>query len=110
MRRLWFKKEMKDAILRGDKRATTRNHKLKVRGLYRAVSGQRFKAEPFAILKITSRREIEHLAKHCMAHFPQEGFNSGQEMIDFIRANLPNYIENYEQAALYYHTFRVIST
>src|SRR5436853_5273 len=53
VKRLFFKKEMKDAILAGKKTTTVRDHRLDL-GEYKAVSGSRFHAKPFAVLDIIS--------------------------------------------------------
>ncbi len=102
MRRLWFKEEMKGAIMLGRKSATTRAHPLKVGETYLAVSGSRYKAKPFCRVKITSQREIDLLTEHCSKHFRREGFKSSVDMALYIRKNLPEYLT---KRPLYYHTF-----
>jgi hypothetical protein len=105
MKRLWFKKEMKDAILLGKKTATTRIKPLNVHERYQAVNGSRFKAQPFAVLEITSRREVHDLTYHCINHFRQEGFSDSVEMGNYIHDNLPQYLTT---RPLYYHTFKEV--
>lgn len=102
MRRLWFKKEMKKAILEGRKRATTRLKPLHVGERFQAVSGSRYDAKPFAIIEITSRRKIDSLVEHCTKHYEAEGFQSSLDMAGYIRDNLPQYRKI---RPLYYHTF-----
>src|SRR5713101_4935843 len=82
MKRLWFKKEMKEAILAGKKCETIRNHRLK-KGRYAAVSGSRFKAEKFADLVITSSRRLKSI-KSVFNHWKEEGFDSRKLMEQFM--------------------------
>jgi hypothetical protein len=105
VKRLWFKAAMKYAILQCHKSATTRINPLKVGECYQAVSGSRFKAEPFAVLQITSRRKVEDLTYHCTNHFRQEGFSSPVAMGEYISKNLPEYVHT---RPLYYHTFKEV--
>lgn len=78
MRRVWFKKEMKQAILEGTKTATSCSHALPVERV-QAVSGSRFKAQVFAILEITDR--IPSTWENIIRLFyKEEGFSSPEEM------------------------------
>lgn len=105
MRRLWFKADMKDAILEGRKNRTTRTHPLKVGEDYQAVSGSRFKAQPFAILQIVSMFQT---TAHALIHnnFEQEGFESPQQMTDWLmKAKL---LDKWVQSdGLYTHRFEI---
>ena len=83
MRRVWFTKEMKGAIVKGRKTATTRNHPLKLDEDYLAVSGSWFKAEPFAVIRITGRLPII-LQRAIDCFYYEEGFDSGAEMLGFL--------------------------
>ena len=88
MRRVWFKREMKEAILAGRKRATSRTHPIPL-GEILAVSGSRFNAVPFAILKITDRLPMRVEDIIC-SFYREEGFNSPEEMGAFAdREHLP---------------------
>lgn len=85
MRRVWFKKEMREAVLTGRKTVTTRDHPLPLTEV-QAVSGSRYNANPFAILDIymrypiTTERVIEFF-------YQEEGFNSPEEMREYCRKN-----------------------
>jgi len=105
MRRLWFKAEMKKAIKDGKKSGTTRIKPLKVNRFYQAVSGSRYDAKPFALLLITSRREIDDLVLHCTRHFKEEGFPSSAVMAGYLRAKFPQYLTT---RPLYYHRFKIL--
>jgi len=88
MRRVWFKREMKEAILAGRKTATTRTHPLAL-GECLAVSGSRFKTVPFAVIKITDRfpARVEDIIN---SFYREEGFSSPEEMGAFAdRERLP---------------------
>jgi len=78
MRRVWFKKEMREAILAGEKTATSRPHPLPMERV-QAVSGSRFKAQVFAILEIVDR--IPSTWRMVIRMFySEEGFGSPEEM------------------------------
>jgi hypothetical protein len=82
MRRVWFKREMREAILAGRKTATTRTRPLPL-GEVLAVSGSRFKAVPFAIIKIVDR--IPTTVENVIACFyAEEGFESPEAMGAFL--------------------------
>ena len=78
MRRVWFKREMKEAILAGRKTATSRTHPLPL-GEVLAVCGSRFKAVPFAILKITDRLPMR-VEDTIALFYREEGFDSPEAM------------------------------
>lgn len=108
MKRLWFKERMKDAILHGSKKATTRKTPLIIGEEYQAVSGSRYKAQKFATLRIVKRQRIEGpLVNHFRKHFREEGFRTYQDFIAFLEADLPEYLIH---RPLFYHTFEVVST
>jgi hypothetical protein len=102
MRRIWFKKEMKTAILEGRKTATTRDHPIPLTQVL-AVSGSRFKAQPFAILQIEDRLPIVKDAVFRL-FYREEGFNSTEEMQNF--AKKEGLLKTDGQ--LFYHTFSVV--
>jgi hypothetical protein len=102
MRRVWFKKEMKQAILDGKKVSTTRDHPIPL-GQIIAVSGSRFKAEPFAVLDIQDR--IPTTVKDVIRLFyKEEGFTSSEEMVIYAKKN--KLLQ--EDASVYYHRFKIV--
>lgn len=104
MRRVWFKREMKEAILAGRKTATTRTHPLALDECL-AVSGSRFKAVPFAIIKITDRfpARVEDVIN---SFYKEEGFNSPEAMGAFAdRERLP-VID--AKNPVFFHRFEVV--
>ena len=102
MRRLWFKKEMKYAILKGQKTATTRDHPISL-GQVIAVCGSRFKPEPFAILEIQGRLPIR---KDSVIHmfYREEGFSSSEEMEAF--AKKEKLLQTND--VVYFHKFKLV--
>jgi len=102
MKRVWFKVEMRDAILAGRKTATTRDHLLPL-GDVRAVTGSRYAATPFAILTIRDRLATT-LASVVSRHYREEGFASPELMHGYALAHgLPH-----EMAAhVWFHRFQV---
>lgn len=103
MKRLWFKKEMRDAIVRGEKTSTSRKHPLKVGETYTAVCGSRFNAYPFAHVKIDSIQLLP-FGDVARLHWKEEGFKSEKDMQTWISAHLPGY----EGVELWYHEFHVL--
>lgn len=103
MRWVWFKKEMRQAILDGKKVSTTRDHPIPL-GQVQAVSGSRFKAEPFAILEIQDRipTKIENVIR---MFYKEEGFISPEEMIAYARKN--HLLQN--DVPVWYHRFKLVS-
>lgn len=103
MRRVWFKKEMKEAILKGEKTATSRPHPLPLEKV-QAVSGSRYKAKVFAILDIWER--VATKPSHVIGHlYREEGFSSPENMVDFM------FKENLhwdEREPLYFHRFKLV--
>jgi len=85
MRRVWFKKEMRQAILDGKKVSTTRNHPIPL-GQVLAVSGSRFKAEPFAVLEILDRTPTT-VSGVIRMFYEEEGFSSPQQMEAYAKKN-----------------------
>ena len=102
MRRVWFKKEMREAILEGKKIATTRDHVLPLEEVL-AVSGSRFKAEPFAILRVHTRLPMQK-ENVIQMFFEEEGFNSSEEMIAYAKKN--RLLETND--TVYFHKFDLI--
>jgi hypothetical protein len=85
MRRVFFKKEMRQAILEGKKVSTTRDHPIPL-GQVLAVSGSRFKAEPFAVLEILDR--VPTTVRGVIRMFYEdEGFSSPQQMLAYAKKN-----------------------
>jgi len=82
MRRVWFKREMKEAILAGRKTATTRDHPLTL-GKNLAVTGSFYKAVPFAIIKVTDRFPTT-LENVIGSFYVEEGFDSPEAMGAFL--------------------------
>lgn len=101
MKRLWFKKKMRDAILLGVKTRTSRTHPLDVGHEYLAVSGSRFKAQPFGVIKIESRFPTT-LRKICEDLYQEEGFSSPKDAWMFVTKELPQYQTS---EILYTHRF-----
>jgi len=102
MRRVWFKKEMKEAILKEIKTATTRNHPIPL-GQVVAVCGSRFKPEPFAILDI--QIQIPTFKEHVIYYYyKEEGFKSPEEMIAFAKKEKLLQTDDF----VYFHRFKLI--
>lgn len=103
MRRVWFKKAMREAILTKKKTATSRTHPLPL-GKVQAVSGSRYNAKAFAILDVWER--VETKPSHVIGRlYSEEGFNSANEMVDFM------FKENLrwnERLPLFFHRFKLI--
>jgi len=102
MKSLWFKKEMRQAILDGKKVATTRDHPIPI-ALALAVSGSRFKPEPFAVLDIQNRIQtrIEDVIR---LFYKEEGFTSPEEMIAYAKKNKLLQTD----VPVWYHRFKVV--
>jgi hypothetical protein len=104
MRRTWFKKEMRQAILDGKKVSTTRDHPIPL-GQVLAVSGSRFKPEPFAILLIQDR--IPTTAGNVLHSFyKEEGFASSEEAIAYAKKN--KLLQ--KDCTVFYHRFKIVET
>lgn len=102
MRRLWFKKEMRQAILDNKKVSTSRDHPIPL-GEVLAVSGSRFKAEPFAVLSIQDR--IPTTKQTIIEMFyKEEGFDSPAEMILYAKKN--RLLQ--KGGTVYYHRFKIV--
>ena len=102
MRRLWFKKEMKYAILKGQKTATTRDHPIPL-GQVIAVCGSRFNPKPFAILEIQGRLPMKK-EDVIRLFYREEGFNSSEEMIAF--AKKEKLLQTND--VVYFHRFKLV--
>ena len=103
MRRVWFKRQMKDATLAGRKTATTRTHPLLL-GEVLAVSGSRFKAVPFAVIEILTRSQTT--VENVIAQFYREdGFDSPEAMRAF--AKKERLLIN-KETAVFFHRFKVV--
>ena len=104
MRRVWFKREMKEPILAGRKTATTRAHPLPL-GEVLAVSGSRFNAVPFAIIKITDRipARVEDVIN---SFYREEGFDSPEAMGAFADAKRLPVIN--AKNPVFFHRFEVV--
>lgn len=104
MRRVWFKREMKEAILAGRKTATTRDYPLTL-GKNLAVTGSFYKAAPFAVLKVTER--FPTTLENVIAWFyREEGFDSPEAMGAFLdRERLPLLDA---KNPVFFHRFQVI--
>jgi len=104
MRRVWFKKEMRDAILEGRKTSTTRNHPLPLQPeKLLAVSGSRFKAVPFAVLEVHTR--IPMTVQNVFEMFyKEEGFESVAEMYLYSKKN--KLLQN--GGTVYFHRFKIV--
>jgi hypothetical protein len=102
MRRLWFKKEMRQAILDGKKVSTTRDHLIRL-GLILAISGPRFKAEPFAVLSIIDATQMT-VESVMQLFYAEEGFNSPEEANTYAKKN--NLLQT--RKPVWYHRFKII--
>lgn len=102
MRRVWFKKEMRELILAGKKDGTTRTHPLKLEE-YTAVSGSRYAAVPFAIIKIVDCLPMtwEKIAR--LFHV-QEGFETPAAYLDYVHKQ--KLLTDWNQE-VFYHSFVV---
>ena len=102
MRYVWFKQEMKQAILNGAKTATTRDHALPKEQVL-AVTGSRFHPEPFAILEITERFQtsVENVTRKF---WREEGFQSQEGMVEFCKTNGLLQTEK----PVFFHKFKLI--
>ena len=102
MRRVWFKKEMRQAILNGKKVSTTRDHPIPLEQVL-AVSGSRFKAEPFAVLSIQDRipTTIENVIR---MFYTEEGFTSPEEMVAYAKKNKLLQTED----RVWFHRFKIV--
>lgn len=95
---------MKEAILTGQKTATTRYRPLGVGEKYQAVSGPPFKAEPFAVVEIQDR--IPSTWKTVVEMFyKEEGFDSPEKMSKFLWERKLIYSLD---DAVFFHRFKVI--
>ena len=106
MRRVWFKKEMKEAILAGKKNRTTRYHQIPL-GQVQAVCGSRFNAEAFAKLEILTNYGTTwgEVIRRCHR---QEGFETEEEMRQFgQKVGLLKGV-GYDDDHVYTHDFAVI--
>jgi len=103
MKRVWFKREMKEAILARKKTATTRTHALPL-GECQAVSGSRFKAKPFAVLKIMDRfpTTLENVIR---MFYKEEGFQSPDDMVKFLTKER---LLLKAQGPVYFHRFVLV--
>jgi len=102
LRRVWFKKEMREAILTGRKTATTRDHPLPLEKV-QAVGGSRYKAQVFAILEITDRlpviwRDVIRMFYH------EEGFSSSDEMQSYA---LKHGLTQNLKRPMFFHRFKL---
>lgn len=103
MRRIFFKDEMKAAILNGNKTATTRDHQ-KAHGEWEACTGSYYHAKPFAVINITEN-DLNTWA-HSLEHWKDEGFDSLEDMHRFAyETGLNRYAR---VPALYFHQFVVV--
>jgi hypothetical protein len=104
MRRVWFKREMREAILAGRKTATTRTHALPL-GEVLAVSGPRFKAVPFAVIEILDR--IRTTVENVIAEFyREEGFDSPEAMGAFLEKERLPLLD--AQNPVFFHRFKLL--
>lgn len=110
MKRLWFKFEMRRAILDGKKTSTTREHPLSF-GEVLAVSGSRFHAKPFAVLEIRDRFPTK-LENVVAMFYKEEGFTSPEDMRDFLKRNklFKIALNPFVETPVYFHVFRVVRT
>jgi hypothetical protein len=104
VKRLWFKFEMRRAILDGKKTSTTREHPLFF-GEHLAVSGSRFHAKPFAVLEIRDRFPTT-VQNVITMFYKEEGFTSPDDMRDFLKRN--KLLTN--DVPVYFHVFKVLKT
>jgi uncharacterized protein YqfB (UPF0267 family) len=109
MARIFFTKEMKEAVLSGRKTATTRDHQ-KALGIYDACTGSwrnPKSVKKFAVIDIFENGQ--NTWKHSLDCFAEEGFNSFEEMQTF--AFKTGLAVIYGKAlAVYFHRFKVIQT
>ena len=103
MRWVWFKKEMKQAILDGKKVSTMRDHPIPL-GQVQAVSGSRFKAEPFAVLEIHQciRARVRDVIN---LNYAEEGFTSPEEMRAYCKKNKLLQTDS----LVWFHRFKVVT-
>jgi len=106
MPRIWFKKEMAQQILSGNKMSTTRYKEMSVAEPYDAVSGSRFKAKVFARIRFVMAQKTTW-AEVTQIHYYLEGFKTPNEMEAYLRKN--KLIRNGLSDVVYYHEFIVIS-
>jgi hypothetical protein len=104
MKRLWFKFEMRRAILDGKKTSTTREHPVSL-GEVLAVSGSRFYPKPFAVLEIRDRFPTT-VQNVVTMFYKEEGFTSPEDMTDFLKRN--KLLKN--DVPVYFHVFKVVTT
>ena len=102
MRRVWFKKEMRQAILDGKKVSTTRDHPLPLEKVL-AVSGSRFKAEPFAVLEIVYQLRTK-IATVVQTFYREEGFSSSEELLAYAKKNKLLQTDG----PVWYHRFKIV--
>lgn len=103
--RIWFTRQMREAILAGRKTATTRDHQ-KGLGDWLAVGGSYFSADPFAVITITENSESTW--EHSLENFRAEGFESLEGMHRFA---YETGLDRYAKAPhLYFHRFEVVLT
>ncbi len=107
MRRLYFKKEMAAAILRGEKTATTRTNPLPLDEPILAVRGSYYKQEPFAMIEIQDRRATTW-SRVIDSFFASEGFASSLEMRRYLKKK--NLMKAGEDEFLYFHQLKVLTT
>jgi len=102
MRWIWFKKEMRQAILDGKKISTTRDHPIPI-GQVQAVSGSRFKAEPFAVLEIQDRvpTTVDNVIR---MFYKEEGFSSPEEILAYAKKNKLLQTD----VLVWYHRFKIV--
>ena len=103
MRRIWFKKQMAEAIIEGRKTSTTRDHPLKLEQ-YQAVRGSRYNAKVFSKIEIQDRFPTywEYVAE---LFFKEEGFGSQEEMLEYLRKEK---LVKKSDDFVYFHRFKVV--
>ena len=106
MRRIWFKKEMAQEILVGNKISTTRYKEMSVAEPYKAIRGSRFKSEVFAVIKFmmvakTTWNDV------IQKQYLLEGFKSSLDMETYLKKN--KLVRNNLDDVVYYHEFIVVS-
>ncbi len=94
---------MRQAIIDKKKCSTTRDHQIPL-GLVKAVSGSRFKAEPFAILEILTNKEVT-VETDFKYFWDYEGFDSEEAMREYCRKEKLLQDPN---AHVWLHIFRVM--
>lgn len=100
--RIWFTKQMREAVLADKKTATTRDHQKEL-GDWLAVSGSYYDPNPFAVITITENSESTW--SNSLANFREEGFESLEDMHRFAYATG---LQRYARAPhLYFHRFEV---